>query len=549
MIEQHDFLLEAGYTYDKKTNGARSTTKHQFPLILPKVVGSGTVTYVDEQAKAEAFNNYNTRSEHYIDRVEERRAYRRIRDRVKAELSRSSRSGQEIERGSVVRISVGSDEGSVCWFDAVITHVDRSTGRTHCRVDWLNGDEPEWLVLEEECWTFVDNSVREEYDKVFSMGEVTFTLRTMSLNKAGGSDGIPMQCLQHLPDEALELFLDIMNKTWLGHGMPRQWTSSRLCPIPKSKPGAFRPIALTNAMARVADKLVTRRITHYLESCSRSIQPEQSGFRRGMSAEQQTCAFAQYLEDEIQKDRAVVTIFLDATSAYDFVRHDILLSRLGGVAVPPRLWCWLRNFIKNRAVHTLWGSSQSKKRIIRRGVPQGCSCSPMLWLAYMSPLISYLWDGDVEDVVFRTFCLADDVCITMSVKTSVFDDKLSLMQKQLDGAADFFTSSSIKLNANKSALVVFSTNCSIRRKNVQLFIGTDPVPRTVDQRMLGLYVDEGLTYAKHCDMWQKRVYARLKIMGNELRKHEAVSGPVHYVQRIICFTWILWGCELEEKFI
>ncbi|EER05582.1 conserved hypothetical protein [Perkinsus marinus ATCC 50983] len=102
----------------------------------------------------------------------------------------------------------------------------------------------------------------------------------------------------------------------------------------------------------------------------------------------------------------------------------------------------------------------------------------------------------------------------MSVKTSDFDNKLFLMQKLLDGAHDFFTTSSIKLNANKSALVVFSTNYRIRNKDVDLYIGPELAPRTHDQRMLGLHVDEALTYAKHCDIWQKKVYARVKVLNH-----------------------------------
>ncbi|KAF4646451.1 hypothetical protein FOL47_006223, partial [Perkinsus chesapeaki] len=130
-------------------DGTRPTTKQQFPLILPKAVGNGTVTYVDEKAKAEAFNNHNTRSEHYFERVEERRAYRRVRERVKAELSRTGNNREDIGRGTIIRVLVGLDGGSSQWYEGVITHLDRNSGKNHCRLDWLNGDEPEWLVLEE----------------------------------------------------------------------------------------------------------------------------------------------------------------------------------------------------------------------------------------------------------------------------------------------------------------------------------------------------------------------------------------------------------------
>lgn len=138
--------------------------------------------------------------------------------------------------------------------------------------------------------------------------------------------------------------------------------------------------------------------------------------------------------------------------------------------MPSEMWTWIRNFIRNCLVHTVWGISKSRTRIIRRGVRQGCSISPMLWLEYMAPFISYLWKGIVDDVIFSTHCLADDVCITMSVSSKDLPLKIHLLQKQLDGASEFFRSSSFKLNPSKSDLVVFSTNANIHEKSFKLFI-------------------------------------------------------------------------------
>lgn len=282
-------------------DGSRVRSRTHILLVLPKAVGKRENTYLVEADRAEAFNKYDTRSEAYSERREERRAYRRIRDRVKAELF-TDRENSHIEKGRVIRVLVGDDSGKPEWFDGVITNVDSSCGNYHCRIDWINGDDPEWIVLEREKWEFVDTPKRTECDCPFTLEEVQFALRTMSLSKAGGCDDIPMQCLKYLPSPTINRFVNISNKTWEGEDLPIQWRTSRLCPIPKPKPGAFRPIALTNAFGRLADKLATRRTSHFLDTFAEGIQTEQSGFRRGLSAEQQARAFTQYLEDEVQRE-------------------------------------------------------------------------------------------------------------------------------------------------------------------------------------------------------------------------------------------------------
>jgi hypothetical protein len=69
-----------------------------------------------------------------------------------------------------------------------------------------------------------------------------------------------------------------------------------------------------------------------------------------MSAELQAVATSQWIEDQLQyssknkanvKGRHVNLVLLDATSAYDYVRHDTLISRIGALNPPPRMLLWI----------------------------------------------------------------------------------------------------------------------------------------------------------------------------------------------------------------
>ncbi len=76
-----------------------------------------TTTSVSDYAKAQAFNAHNTRSGHYAERVDERRAYRRIRKRMKAQIRRAQ--GQTAE-GSLLGAAIPDKKGVISWYEGTV---------------------------------------------------------------------------------------------------------------------------------------------------------------------------------------------------------------------------------------------------------------------------------------------------------------------------------------------------------------------------------------------------------------------------------------------
>ena len=62
-------------------------------------------------------------------------------------------------------------------------------------------------------------------------------------------------------------------------------------------------------------------------------------------------------------------------------------------------------------VRTKWGRTRSPWRILRRGVPQGCNISPILWSTYIAPLLKLLQRGEHDQVALQSFQLADDITL------------------------------------------------------------------------------------------------------------------------------------------
>ena len=181
---------------------------------------------------------------------------------------------------------------------------------------------------------------------------------------------------------------------------------------------------------------MTRRLTHFMEQFE-FIPGEQAGFRRAMSAEMQCCSLVEWVAQKQQAGHQVNCVFLDASAAYDNVNHDILMARLGSLDPPARLTRWINSFIRGRIVDTKWGTTVSGKRTVHRGVPQGASISPMLWLVYTASIFDNLALPSLSQhqVDVMPFMYADDIALAVSSK-NVSAMQLT-MQELLDHVSDF----------------------------------------------------------------------------------------------------------------
>ena len=65
--------------------------------------------------------------------------------------------------------------------------------------------------------------------------EVKWALGSITMNKANGGDGIPVELFQILKDDAVKLLhsISICQKIWKTHQWPRDWKRSVFIPIAK----------------------------------------------------------------------------------------------------------------------------------------------------------------------------------------------------------------------------------------------------------------------------------------------------------------------------
>ena len=118
--------------------------------------------------------------------------------------------------------------------------------------------------------------------------EVKWALGNVTMNKASGSDGIPVELFQILKDDAMKVLHSICQQIWKTQQWPQDWKKSGFIPIPKKgnakECSNYCTIALISHASKVTLKILQARLQQYM-NCE--LPHVQAGFRKGRGARDQ----------------------------------------------------------------------------------------------------------------------------------------------------------------------------------------------------------------------------------------------------------------------
>ena len=66
--------------------------------------------------------------------------------------------------------------------------------------------------------------------------EVKWAIESITMNKASGGDGIPVELFQIQKDDAVKVLHSVCQQIWKTQQWPQDWTKSVFIPIPKAMP-------------------------------------------------------------------------------------------------------------------------------------------------------------------------------------------------------------------------------------------------------------------------------------------------------------------------
>ena len=98
--------------------------------------------------------------------------------------------------------------------------------------------------------------------------EVKWALESITMNKASGGDGIPVELFQSLKDDAVKVLHSICQQVWKTQQWPQDWKRSVLIPISKKSNAKecsnYHTIALISHASKVMLNILQARLQQYV---------------------------------------------------------------------------------------------------------------------------------------------------------------------------------------------------------------------------------------------------------------------------------------------
>ena len=135
--------------------------------------------------------------------------------------------------------------------------------------------------------------------------EVKWALGSITMNKANGGDGIPVELFQILKGDAVKVLHSICQQIWKTQQWPQDWEWSIFIPIPKKgnakECSNYHTIAIISQASKVMLKILQARIQQYV-NCE--LPDVQAGFRKGRGTRDQIANILWIMEKarEFQKN-------------------------------------------------------------------------------------------------------------------------------------------------------------------------------------------------------------------------------------------------------
>lgn len=365
------------------------------------------------------------------------------------------------------------------------------------------------------------NTVPGPLDAPFTFQELQCALRSCRKKSAAGPDGIPYQALTNTTHEAQEALMRWFNKVWETGAVPEDWKTADIIPLlkagkPPGRAESYRPVSLTSCVGKLFERLVQSRLCWFLEE-NRCLPDCMTGFRKGLSAQDNILELTSSLENSKLKRRNAVVVFLDVERAYDGVPLSSVLRRLTELGLTGKIQNFLGNFLTGRRIKVRDGSIVSNPRVVYRGLPQGSVLSPILFNLVMAKLPQHIPRKTLQ---VQMSIYADDICLWVA---GIYRSQIyRCMQDTINATEDFLDKSGLALSLEKATCMQVRGN-GRRFPSSDLTVAGSRIKQVHKQRFLGITLTNRLKWAQ------------------AVKSTTQMCRPA--VNAIRCMTGASWGCS------
>ncbi|MEW8546755.1 MAG: reverse transcriptase family protein, partial [Candidatus Thiodiazotropha sp.] len=394
-------------------------------------------------------------------------------------------------------------------------------------------------------------SENELFQCPISDAEVRKGIMKLKSGKSGGPDGIVSEMLRNTLLDICPVLVVLFNKIFDLGDFPEQWGGSIICPIhkkgPVDDPNNFRGISLIDVLNKVFTSILNERIKLWADS-NQMIDEAQAGFRKGYSAiDNLFCLQAMAQKYLSKKNGRFYCLFVDFSKAFDTIDHAKLLTCLADRGVGGKLlkvlksmYCKLRSCVQNNGRYTDFFTCNV-------GTRQGCILSPVLFSLFINELITDI-KSKCSNGIFITQDISDIYALLYADDIANCADTVISLQSQLNLVESFCARTGMRVNLNKTKIIVFR-NGGFLRRNEKWFYQGQRVETVSSYKYMGLLFTPKLSWTKAKEelaAQAKRALFTLYNVQNKLGSFSHVEAFKLFdtmIVPILTYAAEIWGYE------
>ena len=247
-------------------------------------------------------------------------------------------------------------------------------------------------------------------------------------------------------------------------------------------------------MAKILERVVHHQLYSYFTTDD-LFSSTQHGFRNHFSTETALTEVSDRILHAIDQGDVAVLVLIDLSRCFDVIDHDVLILKLRQYNVDTK---WFQNYLYGHSqqvrVRENDGNvifSQSLPNTM--GVYQGTCLGPLLFSIFSNDLSLYSRDASI-------YQFADDTQVLVTGKPQHLQLLISRMENALASISDWFAHHCMKINTEKTQLIVFGSKVMLQRlPKITLRFGTSLLSECRTVKNLGLIMDRSLTFDSHID--------------------------------------------------
>ena len=145
----------------------------------------------------------------------------------------------------------------------------------------------------------------------------------------------------------------------------------------------YRPVSNLSILSKLLERLVVRRLLKHLDN-DNLLPANQSAHWRFHSTDTALLRLVSDIVTKSETGKITLLSLLDMSAAFDTVDHTLLLSKLEqSYVICEKVYDWISSYLKDLSQTVHYQSSNSTRRVLKYGVPQGSVLGPVLFLLYI----------------------------------------------------------------------------------------------------------------------------------------------------------------------